>query len=94
MSTAAFDQATADRLARIVKNPNPRSFRGRIKKAIAFFRDLDRDRAFESGKIIFAIIGVATVLADLSTMRAWFLLPALVLVFLTWFAIYRHTENV
>jgi hypothetical protein len=93
MSTATIDHESSDRLLRIQSNPNPRSLRGRLRLVLNFFRTLDRDRAFESGKIIFAIIGVATVLADLSTMRAWFLLPALSLVFLTWFAIYRHTEN-
>jgi hypothetical protein len=92
MTSAQFDQETADRLLRIQRNPNPRSSRGRLALVLRFFRTLDRDRAFESGKIIFAVIGVATVLADLSTMRAWFLLPACALVAATWYGVYRQTS--
>lgn len=54
----------------------------------------NRPALFESGKLIFAIIGVGTVLADFSTMRYWFLVPGCALFFGLWFAVYSQMEGV
>jgi hypothetical protein len=85
MSSAIID--------RISSNPNPRSLRGRFQ---LFFNALKYNRAavIESGKLLFAIIGLGTILADFSTMRYWFILPGLCIFFAVWFAIYTQMEDV
>jgi len=62
---------------------------GRIKELIATVR---REAAVEAAKITFSIIGVGTVLGQLSVMSVWMLLPAFSLVSVTWFIIYRMCE--
>ena len=61
---------------------------------ISFLRSIKRDAAIESAKILFALIGLGTILADFSTMRLWFVIPGIVIFFATWFALYRQMEGV
>ena len=85
MSTAIID--------RIVTNPNPRSLKVRFKLALSSLR-YNRAAVIESGKLVFAIIGLGTILADFSTMRYWFILPGLALFVAVWFAIYVQMDGV
>ena len=78
---------------RIVTNPNPRGLRGRFQVALSSLK-YNRAALIESGKLLFAIIGFGTILADFSTMRFWFVPLALVLFFAVWFAIYVQMEGV
>jgi len=78
---------------RIVSNPNPRSLKGRFQLALSSLT-FNKAALIESGKLVFAIIGLGTVLADFSTMRYWFILPALVLFVGAWFGIYLQMEGV
>lgn len=61
-----------------------------------YFAALQFNRAalIESGKIVFALIGVGTILADFSTMRYWFLIPGVALFVATWFVVYTQMEGV
>ena len=54
-------------LDRIAANPNAR--RGRISKAIAFCRSIDRRKLFETWKLTFAIMGSAGYAGYLSSMN-------------------------
>ena len=85
MSTAIID--------RIIANPNPRTLRGRFQAAFSMLK-FNRAALVESGKLVFAIIGLGTILADFSTMRYWFILPGIVLFVAVWFAIYVQMEGV
>ena len=78
---------------RIASNPNPRSLRGRFQIAFSTLK-YNRAALIESGKLVFAVIGLGTVLADFSTMRYWFILPGLVLFAGFWFGIYTQMEGV
>ena len=85
MSTGIID--------RIAANPNQRSLKVRFKLAFSSLR-YNRAAVIESGKLVFAIIGLGTILADFSTMRYWFILPGLVLFVAVWFAIYVQMDGV
>ena len=67
--------------------------KARIRQFVASLK-YNRAALMESGKLVFAIIGVGTVLADFSTMRYWFLVPGVALFFAVWFAIYTQMEGV
>jgi hypothetical protein len=77
----------------ISANPNPRSLRARFQVALSTLK-YNRAALIESGKLLFAIIGLGTILADFSTMRFWFVPPAMILFFAVWFAIYVQMEGV
>lgn len=65
-------------------------------KVKSFFRSIkfNRPALIESGKVVFAIIGIGTILADFSTMKLWFLIPGLLLFSGVWFALYSQMEGV
>jgi len=91
MTSAQFDQETAARLLRIQTNPNPRSFRARIRRSIAWGRSLDRAAAFDSIRNVLCVIGAATILADFGTMRLWMALPCVLVAGAVWYIDYlRH----
>jgi hypothetical protein len=98
MTSAQFDQATAERLERITSNPNPRSSTGRIRGFVAWgkkhrllIQSLDREAAIDSSRNVLAVIGGATILGDFGTMRVWLMLPMAAVFGLLWYADYiRH----
>jgi hypothetical protein len=91
MTSGEFDLETANRLAAIRSNPNPRSWRGRIMASIAWGKKLDREAAMDSFRNVLAVIGAGAVLADFGTMRLWLAAPCLAAFVLTWYADYlRH----
>lgn len=62
-----------------------------IRSVYRFFSLLDRDAALDSLRNVLAILGLGTILADFSTMRAWFIAPAAALFFAVWLIDYlRH----
>ncbi len=69
-SSAQFDFETRMRLDRIRQFPNPRSFRGRLRRVAEFLRNVDRAAAIDSLRNVLAMIGGAAVLAYLGTMPA------------------------
>ena len=76
---------------RIEANPNPRSWRGRIRACITWGRNLNREAAIDSARNVFAVLGVGTVLGDFSVMRVWMLALCVPLLIAVWFADYlRH----
>jgi hypothetical protein len=44
-------------------------------------------------KNVLALLGAGTIFADFSTMKYWFMLPALVFAFVLWFADYVRHEG-
>jgi hypothetical protein len=78
---------------RIAANPNPHSLRGRFQIALASVK-FNRAALVESGKLVFAIIGLGTILADFSTMKYWFILPGIITFLAVWFAVYLQMEGV
>ena len=64
-----------------------------MHKAYNFLRTLHRDAAIDSMKNVLALLGAGTILADFSTMKYWFILPAIGLTFLLWFADYVRHEG-
>jgi hypothetical protein len=85
MSTTIID--------RIASNPNPYTWRGRFRRALSSLT-WNRSAVIESGKIVFAIIGLGTILADFSTMKYWFIVPGVTLFAAVWFAIYIQMDGV
>lgn len=65
----------------------------KIKLFLSSLR-FNRPALIESGKVVFAIIGIGTILADFSTMKLWFLIPGLLLFSGVWFALYSQMEGV
>ena len=61
-----------------------------MKRTIFFFRTLHRGAALDSLRNVLAVIGATTVLADFSTMRLWFIAPAIAVFFGIWFLDYRR----
>ena len=61
-----------------------------MNRVLFFFRTLHRGAALDSLRNVLAIIGVSTVLADFSTMRLWFVVPAISVLFGVWFLDYRR----
>ena len=78
---------------RIASNPSPRTLRGRFQIAFSTLK-YNRAAFIESGKLVFAVIGLGTVLADFSTIRYWFILPGVLLFAGFWFGIYTQMEGV
>jgi hypothetical protein len=94
MTTAAqFDQQTLERLARIRGNPNPRSFVGRVRFVINFFRSLERQRAFEAFRTTFGIIGAAGFAGYIASMHFVCATITLILISATWFGVYTMMET-
>ncbi|MGA2647316.1 MAG: hypothetical protein ABSF15_21630 [Candidatus Sulfotelmatobacter sp.] len=61
------------------------------KAGVARVRRLHRDAALDSVRNVLAVIGGATVLADFGTIKAWLVLPMLVVAFVIWLLDYeRH----
>lgn len=58
-----------------------------------FVKHMDHAAAWEAGKNVFAVLGIGTVLADVSTMRVWFVIPSIVLVTATWYGFYRQYDG-
>ena len=91
---------TGDVLSRIAANPNPRGNTWRCKFARfvswgqrhrLIVTSFDKEAAIDSARNVLCVIGAGTVLADFSTMKYWFMLPALGLGFVIWYADYlRH----
>ena len=58
---------------------------------MAWGRGLHRDAALDSLRNVLAVVGAATILGDFATIKAWLILPMLVVAFLIWFLDYeRH----
>jgi hypothetical protein len=54
-------------------------------------RNIHREAALDSLRNVLAVIGGATILADFGTIKAWLLLPMLMVAFVIWFLDYeRH----
>lgn len=79
-------------IERIEMNPNPRRrLWSRILMSVAWGRKLDRAAAWDSARNFFAMIGVATVLADFGSMRVWMMFPMTIFAVAAWYADYlRH----
>lgn len=62
----------------------------------AYFASLKfhRPALIESGKILFALVGVGTVLGNLAVMRFWQFPVGLAIVGVVWFALYSQMEGV
>lgn len=82
-------------ISRIEANPNPRSVRGLFRKLASWawgrLSPLNREAAVDSGRNVLMTIGAATVIGDFSTMKYWFIIPAIIVCAFIWFADYlRH----
>lgn len=61
------------------------------KAGLGWARGLHREAALDSLRNVLAVVGGATILADFGTIKAWLLLPMLVVAFAIWFLDYeRH----
>jgi hypothetical protein len=61
------------------------------KTSVAWARSLHREAALDSLRNVLAVIGGATILADFGTIKAWLILPMLVVAFVIWLLDYeRH----
>lgn len=61
------------------------------KTGVGWGKNLHREAALDSLRNVLAVVGAATILADFSTIKAWFIPPMLGLAFLIWFLDYeRH----
>jgi hypothetical protein len=59
-----------------------------------FFRTLHREAALDSLRNVLSVIGVGTLLGDFATMRAFFILFGMAILFLVWLADYhRHFDG-
>jgi len=78
---------------RISANPNPRSWRGRLHILFswAWGKNFNREAALDSGKNVFAVLGVGSVLANLAVMSWPLAIIGGALVSAVWYADYlRH----
>ena len=64
------------------------------KKVFVFFSSLKRPAVIESGKIMFALIGVGSVMANIVVAGRWFFIPVVLLFLGTWYALYCQMEDV
>lgn len=64
-----------------------------MKAYLKSFR-FHRPALIESGKILFALVGVGTVLGNLAVMRFWQFPVGLAIVGCVWFALYTQMEGV
>jgi len=91
MTSTQFDVETAERLERIRNNPNPQT-RGRLRRlltsSIAWGRSLERRRAYEAAKSMFAVLGAAGYSGYLAGMHSILIVLSLVGMAGTWYAIY------
>lgn len=65
-----------------------------MTRIVDFFRSLKRAAVIESGKIMFSVIGIGTVLADIRTAGLFFFAPVIAIFFGAWYALYRQMEGV
>jgi hypothetical protein len=65
-----------------------------MKRFFSFFGSLKRDAVIESGKLVFSLIGVGTVLANIATAGILFFAPAVAIFFGAWYAIYLQMEGI
>lgn len=65
-----------------------------MRKSLEALRSIERERLIESGKLIFAIIGIGETVANLAAMPLVLVLLGVPLVSGTWYAIYRITERI
>lgn len=64
-----------------------------MRSVIKFFRTLERDRAIESGKLVFGMIGVGTVLGDLAETHVGLIGISACVFFMAWYAIYAMVTH-
>jgi hypothetical protein len=58
---------------------------------MAWTRSFHREAALDSLRNVLAVVGGATILADFGTIKAWLLMPMILVAFLIWFLDYeRH----
>ncbi len=56
-----------------------------------FFVKLRRDAALDSLRNLFAVLGLGTVIGDFATMRLYYVIPGVALMFAAWYSDYlRH----
>jgi hypothetical protein len=89
MTSTQFDAETTARLDAIRANPNPHPDK-RYQRVLAWVRALDREAAIDSTKSVFAIVGVAAVIAYMGTMPPYLVPLGLALVGCAWYADYRR----
>ncbi len=65
-----------------------------ILACITWGKKLKRDAVIESGKIMFSLIGVGTVMANIVTAGRWLFAPVVVIFVSAWYAIYCQMEGV
>ncbi len=63
-----------------------------MKNFLLFLRTLNRQAALESLKDVLAVVGLATLLGDFTTMPAWFVAPGLTILVLVWYADYLRRD--
>jgi hypothetical protein len=86
------DQLSDDLITRIQQNPNPRSFFGRLRAARKFVATIDRQRAFESFRTTFFVVGCAGFAGELAAMHTFLCIVSVGLISSTWYAIYLVTR--
>lgn len=65
-----------------------------MNRVLEFLRSLKREAVIESGKVMFSLIGVGTVMANIATAGKLFFLPVMIVFFGAWYAVYRQMEGV
>lgn len=65
-----------------------------MRKISEMFRSIEQERLIESGKLVFAIIGIGETIANLAAMPLVLVLLGVPLVSGTWYATYRITERI
>jgi hypothetical protein len=65
-----------------------------IKRVLNFFRSLQRSAVIESGKIMFSVIGIGTVTANIWVAGKLFFIPAILIFLSGWYALYTQMEGV
>ncbi len=64
---------------------------GIFRRSFGWVKGLHREAAFDSVRNVLAVVGGATILADFSTIKAWLVVPMLVMAFVIWLLDYeRH----
>jgi hypothetical protein len=68
-----------------------------FKGGFGWIRGLHRESALDSVRNVLAVVGGATILADFTTIKAWLIVPMMVVAFVIWLLDYErhfHGETV
>ena len=63
-----------------------------MRQAIELIKSVRCGALFESGKIVFSLIGLGTVLGDFMTMKLWLVGPMMIFFLGAWAGLYSQTE--